>query len=220
MEALIGKPVPGLLEVILNDTIMAVGRHVIRTMCSENEDKTKIHAAEVESNHVIVDSSTKYRRKRKADFLRRSPAGLSLFLSLSRGSQCFKRICSFTESQQCQVIPGSNEDLAFSKFFSPDLKQSKVSPSSTLTLSLRQRWASDTSKCVDASPLLVLSTEDSTVTVYIGSHSHRMQALDLHTGTVVWERILVDRIESSAALSACGNYIIVGNYSIALSSAI
>ncbi|XP_018431161.1 PREDICTED: acyl-CoA synthetase family member 4 [Nanorana parkeri] len=216
VEALLGKPVPGLLEVILSNTIVAVCRHVIRSVCPEkDEDKTKVHPTEVESNHVVVDMSTKYHSKRKAVFLSRSPAGSSPLLSLSRGSQCFKHICSYTESTglQCQVIPGSIQDLAFSEFSSPGIKLPKVSPSSTLTLSLRKRWSSDTSKCVDASPLIVLlSSEDSTATVYVGSHSHRMQALDLHTGTVVWERILGERIESSAALSACGNYIIVGCY--------
>ncbi|KAL0164517.1 hypothetical protein M9458_040270, partial [Cirrhinus mrigala] len=36
-------------------------------------------------------------------------------------------------------------------------------------------------------------------TVFIGSHSHRLQALDLSNGEVIWERILGDRLESSAA---------------------
>lgn len=218
VEARVGKPVPGLLEVILSGTIGAVCRLVIRFICPENkEDKTKVHITDVEDTHDIVDISMKYRRKRKADFLSKSPADLTSLLSLSRGGQCFKHMCSYNESsgQQCLEISGSIQDLDLSKFFSPGHKQSKASPCDTRTLSLRQRWASDTSKCVDASPLLVLSSsKDFTGTVYIGSHSHRMQALDLHTGTVVWERILGDRIESSAALSACGNYIIVGNYSI------
>ncbi|XP_077333569.1 beta-alanine-activating enzyme isoform X1 [Lithobates pipiens] len=216
VEDLVGKPVPGLLEVILHDTIVAVCRHVIRSICPEtDEDKAKVHVTESESSDIIVDTSTKYHRKRKADFLSTSPAGLTSLLSLSKGSQCFKHICSYTEpaGQPCQLISGPIQDLALLEFFSPGCKQSKAFPSSTRTLSLRQRWASDTSKCVDASPLLVLSSgEESAVTVYIGSHSHRMQALDLLNGTVKWERILGERIESSAALSACGNYIIVGCY--------
>ncbi|KAM4807668.1 beta-alanine-activating enzyme [Rhinophrynus dorsalis] len=80
-------------------------------------------------------------------------------------------------------------------------------------LGLQVRWKSDTGKCVDASPLLVKSADrDSLMTVYIGSHSHRMQALDLQTGKVIWERVLGDRIESSAAVSRCGNFVLVGCY--------
>ena len=46
--------------------------------------------------------------------------------------------------------------------------------------------------------------------VYIGSHSHKFCAISMSTGDCVWETTLGDRIESSAALSACGNYVIVG----------
>ncbi|KAM5194147.1 beta-alanine-activating enzyme isoform 2-T2 [Mantella aurantiaca] len=216
VEDQVGKPIPGLLEVILGGTIGAVCRHVVRSLCPEKqEDKTNVHITKVKDSHDIVDISKKYRRKRKADFLSKSPADFTSFLSLSRGGQCFKHMCSYNESsgRQRLEIPGSIQDLNLSEFFSPGHKQSKSFPFSTWTLSLSQRWTSDTSKCVDASPLLVLSSsKDCTGTVYIGSHSHRMQALDLHTGTVLWERILGERIESSAALSACGNYIIVGCY--------
>lgn len=205
VQALLAKALPGLLEVILGDTIEAVCRHIIRSICPEKDDKSKVHGSEVEGSNAIVYISTKEHRKRKADLLSSSPAVVTSLVSLSRGCQYFK---------PCVVIPGSIEGLDLPEFFSSGCKQLKAFPCSTQTLSLRQRWISDTSKCVDASPLLILaSNKDVTVTVYIGSHSHRMQALDLHTGTVVWERILGDRIESSAALSACGNYIIVGNYS-------
>ncbi|KAM9086010.1 beta-alanine-activating enzyme isoform 5-T8 [Megaptera novaeangliae] len=75
------------------------------------------------------------------------------------------------------------------------------------------RWRSDTGKCVDASPLVVIPAVDkSSATVYIGSHSHRMMAVDLYSGKVKWEQILGDRIESSACVSKCGNFIVVGCY--------
>ncbi|CAB1324114.1 unnamed protein product [Coregonus sp. 'balchen'] len=45
-------------------------------------------------------------------------------------------------------------------------------------LGLRGSWQSDTERFVDASPVL-----------FIGSHSHRMQALDLATGGLLWERV-------------------------------
>uniref|UniRef100_A0A8C8RJV4 Beta-alanine-activating enzyme n=1 Tax=Pelusios castaneus TaxID=367368 RepID=A0A8C8RJV4_9SAUR len=80
-------------------------------------------------------------------------------------------------------------------------------------LILRVRWKSNMGKCIDASPLVIVpATDDLSATVYIGSHSHAMQAIDLHSGKVKWERVLGDRIESSACVSKCGNFIIVGCY--------
>jgi acyl-CoA synthetase len=80
-------------------------------------------------------------------------------------------------------------------------------------MEFRVRWKSDTGKCVDASPLVVIpAVNKSSITVYIGSHSHRMKAIDLYSGKVKWEQILGDRIESSACLSKCGNFIVVGKF--------
>ncbi|XP_076134328.1 beta-alanine-activating enzyme isoform X1 [Alosa pseudoharengus] len=82
----------------------------------------------------------------------------------------------------------------------------------TPRLSLRVRWSSDTGRCVDASPVLMVESVSGAATVFIGSHSHRMQALDLGSGELRWERVLGDRLESSAAVSACGTLIVVGCY--------
>ncbi|KAM9143776.1 beta-alanine-activating enzyme isoform 3-T4 [Pangshura tecta] len=80
-------------------------------------------------------------------------------------------------------------------------------------LILHVRWKSNMGKCVDASPLVITPAKDDlSATVYVGSHSHTMQAIDLHSGKIKWERILGDRIESSACVSKCGNFIIVGCY--------
>lgn len=69
----------------------------------------------------------------------------------------------------------------------------------------------DTGKCVDASPLLIQDdSRDPSETVYIGSHSGRFFAICFRTGKVLWESQLTDRIESSACLSVCGQYVIVG----------
>lgn len=75
-------------------------------------------------------------------------------------------------------------------------------------LGLRVCWSSDTGRCVDASPVLLVGPERATV--FIGSHSHRLQALDLSSGAVVWERVLGDRLESSAAVSKCGTLVALG----------
>jgi len=47
-------------------------------------------------------------------------------------------------------------------------------------------------------------------TVYIGSHSHWFVALSVHSGVALWRTRLGDRIESTAALSACRRFVIVG----------
>lgn len=75
-------------------------------------------------------------------------------------------------------------------------------------LSLQVCWSSDTGRCVDASPVLLIRAERATV--FVGSHSHRMQALDLSSGEVVWERVLGDRLEASAAVSKCGTLVALG----------
>ncbi|KAM3619691.1 uncharacterized protein V6R79_012033 [Siganus canaliculatus] len=71
-------------------------------------------------------------------------------------------------------------------------------------------WSSDTGRCVDASPVLLVRGRSSTV--LIGSHSHRIQALDLITGSLLWERVLGDRMEAAAAVSHCKSLVIVGCY--------
>ncbi|KAM9329496.1 beta-alanine-activating enzyme [Gastrophryne carolinensis] len=199
LEILVGRPVPGLFEVILNDTIMAVLKH-ITTFISQEGDKNDVDETEIKNRDTVGGIKTKPSRKRKADLFSSPQTDSYSILSLSRGSRLSAHGC-----QQHHVISTSDQKRMLSKCSTVEDQM--------LTVSLKQRWVSDTSKCVDASPLVVCSSgEDSLVTVYIGSHSHRMQALDLHTGTLLWERILGDRIESSAALSVCGNYIVVGCY--------
>ncbi|KAM9385290.1 beta-alanine-activating enzyme [Pholidichthys leucotaenia] len=85
-------------------------------------------------------------------------------------------------------------------------------PSAELVLSVS--WSSDTGRCVDASPVLLIhdGTGVAKTTVLIGSHSHRFQALDLTTGDLLWERVLGDRIEASATVSQCGTFVVVGCY--------
>ncbi|XP_012721863.2 beta-alanine-activating enzyme [Fundulus heteroclitus] len=76
-------------------------------------------------------------------------------------------------------------------------------------------WSSDTGRCVDASPVILVrgvSGQRARATVFVGSHSHRIQALDLLSGSLLWERVLGDRMEASAAVSRCGALVVVGSY--------
>nr|XP_033800622.1 beta-alanine-activating enzyme isoform X2 [Geotrypetes seraphini] len=236
VENLVGRAVPGLLEVILSKSIADIHSHVSKAVFQHGDlkgirhnQKRKLSLMDKEDNdgqyvtlqgpenHSIVEN------------------GLKAFVALSRGNQVFMNTPKLIESHKrtfryqlpcfCRVsyttekaVRSATEHGMKSSNFATETGPCNNTPAKQNSLSVPQltlclRWKSDTGKCVDASPLAVLSAEgESSATVYIGSHSHRMQALDLHSGSVKWERILGDRIESSACVSKCGNFIIVGCY--------
>ena len=72
------------------------------------------------------------------------------------------------------------------------------------------QWRTCLYKCIDASPLVVNSPGGCEGEVFIGSHGKVFMCIRLSDGEVLWERSVGDRIESSAAISACGIYVIVG----------
>ncbi|KAI6657419.1 Acyl-CoA synthetase family member 4 [Oopsacas minuta] len=74
-------------------------------------------------------------------------------------------------------------------------------------------WNYVTGRCVDCSPLLCYHTVSLELTVFTGSHSALFSAVRVSDGLCLWTRQLDDRIESSAVLSQCGCYLIVGTYS-------
>ncbi|XP_040274754.1 beta-alanine-activating enzyme isoform X1 [Bufo bufo] len=216
VEAFVGRSVPGLLEAILSDTLLDVHRLILKhtsPVMEKLQNHTSVNATENHGNPSVDVRREEYPTKRKAE-AQRLQMDSTPFVSLSRGNRLFINVCSEQVGRQCEVAHGISPDLVgFSEFSNSGAKRTKPTASSELEITLQERWASDTDKCVDASPLLVISTnKESTRTVYIGSHSHRVQALDLDTGVVVWERILGDRVESSAAVSKCGNFILVGCY--------
>lgn len=77
-------------------------------------------------------------------------------------------------------------------------------------VSISRQWQTCLYKCIDASPLVVFSHGTSEGEVFIGSHGHVFMCIRLNDGKVLWESRVGDRIESSAALSICGRYVIVG----------
>ena len=83
-------------------------------------------------------------------------------------------------------------------------------------LSLRESWSVPTGRCVDSSPLVVISEEGNKgrhllSTVYVGSHSGLVLAVELGEGSVQWRTQLPGRIESSPCLSLSGCQIVIGN---------
>uniref|UniRef100_A0A3B1KH26 Aminoadipate-semialdehyde dehydrogenase n=1 Tax=Astyanax mexicanus TaxID=7994 RepID=A0A3B1KH26_ASTMX len=118
-----------------------------------------------------------------------------------------KEFTSSSVSKDIVHITGdasSSEEKALDSHLQSDILKNGQS------LSLQILWSSDTGKCVDASPVLLAGPGRDTV--FIGSHSHRLQALDLTSGEVIWERVLGDRLESSAAVTKCGTLVAVGSY--------
>lgn len=77
-------------------------------------------------------------------------------------------------------------------------------------VSITCQWRTCLYKCIDASPLVVYAQGRSEGEVFIGSHGHVFMCIRLSDGKVLWESRVGDRIESSAVLSKCGRYVIVG----------
>ncbi|KAM8939500.1 beta-alanine-activating enzyme [Pelodytes ibericus] len=243
VERLLGKAVPGLVEVILSNTMLDIQTHISTALyLVEEKESSKINLALTRnhSNTNRADKTTNHANKRKAPVSTEPETFNSSFISLSRGNKMFiNRHISGLHAEECCWMSGYNQEVTallkmdFSSSESKipkniptchsqmsssyDLVQTHVPSISVdrpVCLSLQERWKSNTGKCVDGSPLLLKA--GATVTVYIGSHSHRVQALDLQSGEMVWEKVLGDRIESSAAVSKCGNFILIGCYDGAL----
>ncbi len=60
------------------------------------------------------------------------------------------------------------------------------------------KWQQWLIKCVDASPLVIETTQQQCVV--IGSHSGHVNCMELHTGDIIWRTLLPERVESSAVL--------------------
>ena len=71
-------------------------------------------------------------------------------------------------------------------------------------------WKFDTLKCVDATPLVVSKKSHNFPSILIGSHSKQFICVNGLNGTSIWNFFAQDRIESSACVSKCGNFVIFG----------
>lgn len=80
---------------------------------------------------------------------------------------------------------------------------------------LKVSWTLDLNKCIDASPLIVITQTERKCQHYclIGSHSGRFCCVDIDSGKMVWDLNLLDRIESSACIDKTARYVYVGDYS-------
>ncbi|XP_052635964.1 beta-alanine-activating enzyme isoform X2 [Harpia harpyja] len=248
IEMLVGKAVPGLLEVILSRSIEEVYRHILKILFSDedllmNYDNVVKRKLSGNSGEELHGKYIKLKSERGLEVA----SGLISFIALSRGNIFFSM--NFTKSfmQPTNTVQVGVELLqqpSFQHLVTPSIMKShaqeyemenriltvtnkanktnccsvqqipaECSHVTTAELALCIRWKSNTRKCVDASPLVVIpSKEEVSASVYVGSHSHAMQAIDLDLGEIKWEKNLGDRIESSACISKCGNFIVVGCY--------
>ncbi|TNM87520.1 hypothetical protein fugu_005741 [Takifugu bimaculatus] len=189
-----GEASPDLLEIILDGTFSDVLSHVTRTAQTATPGNRPLSPSGVAKRHTDLPNAALTKRERKE----------------SKAAE---------ETWAVKVLRRAGEvvDINIPETSVPDdaLKQ-KSSEKDVLDLSLS--WSSDTGRCVDASPVLLLRYRtdqcpaEGKTTVIIGSHSHRIQALDLISGSLVWERVLGGRIEASAAVSRCGSLVVVGCY--------
>lgn len=178
-----GGASPDLLEVILDGSFSDVLRHIERmTVMPPTENKmseAKKRSAEASSATPAKRGLTEQKEKRSFKVLRR--AG------------------------EVMEVRNSETDVSSKE----DFLKGEVSCVKNGALELSLSWSSDTGRCVDASPVLLV-TDATKRTVFIGSHSHRIQALALNTGSLVWERVLGDRMEASAAVTRCGSLVVIG----------
>ncbi|XP_013009782.1 beta-alanine-activating enzyme isoform X3 [Cavia porcellus] len=229
IEQLVGTPVPELLEVVLSSSILEIYNYILQTVFAiEDVTFTKISASKRKLSDTDQEEASGKSLHQKSP-LPFNYKEINAFLALSRGNQVLS--VNTTELGHCPLAcyPDliSQTNIKYVKNLDPPALIGKSKGPSCIAkvsaegspvtkaekMELRVRWRSDTGKCVDASPLVVIPAADnSSATVYIGSHSGRMKAVDLCSGKVKWEQILGDRIESSACVSVCGNFIIVGCY--------
>ncbi|MBZ3883842.1 Acyl-CoA synthetase family member 4 [Sciurus carolinensis] len=234
IEELVGTSVPGLLEIILSSSILEIYNHILHTVFPD-EDVTfsKSYATKRKLSDTNQEDASGKSLHQKSFLPLSHDNEISAFIALSRGSQILSLNTTrflatsghgtsafssdLTTQTNSENLKSLSPPAVFGKSKDPSCVEKICEEGKPVTrtekMELGVRWRSDTGKCVDASPLVVIPAVDkSSTTVYIGSHSHSMKAVDLYSGKVKWEQILGDRIESSACVSKCGNFIVVGCY--------
>lgn len=196
-----GVTSPELLEVILDGTFSDIVNHVARARGILEHENSQSTPSQAKRRHVESTSQVLEKRVRKdwtaAESLQVEKQAVKV---IRRGGEVIEMNIGYTEDDktvQNQLL-GERESCG------------------EADLGLSLSWSSDTGRCVDASPVLLVQNRADhrsdlfKATVFIGSHSHRIQALEVATGNLMWERVLGDRIEASAAVSHCGALVVIG----------
>lgn len=191
----VGVSSPELLEIILDGTFSDILRHVARLILTPPLENNPPSLSVAKRRHTDAHPEVLVKKERKVS---ESPTAEGM-----RG-----------ETKMVKVIRRANEVIEMNMKTLETNRSSETGASTALGIGLI--WSSDTGRCVDASPVLLVEqgtgqrSDVFKTTVFIGSHSHRMQALDLDTGRLLWERVLGGRIEASAAVSHCGTLLVIG----------
>ncbi|NXN08898.1 ACSF4 enzyme, partial [Indicator maculatus] len=240
LELLAGKTLPGLLEAILSCSIEGVYRHILKILFPDEEQLMNCDSAVKRKSGKSGEELHGKHIKLKPERGLEAAGEFTPLLALSRGNHFLSM--NFTKSlmqprnttqvgvelpqqpSSLHVVTPSilqshtqgceTEDrvlTAAKQANKPDSCCAQQSHAAATGVELCIRWKSNTGKCVDASPLVIIPSAEA-ASVYVGSHSHTMQAIDLESGEIRWEKSLGDRIESSACVSKCGNFIVVGCY--------
>nr|XP_044986196.1 beta-alanine-activating enzyme [Jaculus jaculus] len=226
IEKLIGTSIPGLLEAILSTSILEVYSHIIATVFTDEDLAFTESCATKRMCHSAdhYEASGWPSQKSAAPLNDTSDVGASIAVSrgshvssLSAGHDPLAHASDLTSQIDTHTLKTISPPALTGKPKEPchvtDIGDEQKAMEGGERLALRVRWRSDTGRCVDASPLLVVCAEDkSPTTVYVGSHSHTLKAIDLRSGKTRWEQVLGGRIESSACVSKCGNLVVVGCY--------
>ncbi|KAM3875855.1 beta-alanine-activating enzyme [Diretmus argenteus] len=227
----VGVTSPELLEVILDGSFSDVVQHVARAILMLPFEENSLPEAKKRQADALAVAPAKRERihhhstadaekqqgdefcfeKRAVKVLRRAGEVVEMKI---RNPESKKN----TVGKESDTVGRVRQDSSETDKLNTDGTSERVGDGLVETTALSLSWSSDTGRCVDASPVLLVQgrsdqrPDSAKATVFIGSHSHRMQALDLATGGLLWERVLGDRIESSAAVSPCGTLVIVGCY--------
>uniref|UniRef100_A0A8C4ZRG8 Aminoadipate-semialdehyde dehydrogenase n=1 Tax=Gadus morhua TaxID=8049 RepID=A0A8C4ZRG8_GADMO len=224
--ATVGLGVPGLLEAILEGSfteVVCLVARATRLSPAANNIPNAPSARKRSADHPA--SSTMVKREHTETYSAphhlHGPVGSTdgrLTKVLRRAGQVLELNVSnpvTLSGSHCKTISANiKNDYSAKDTSETGIQRALVPELEPRSPELRVRWSSDMGRCVDASPLLVVvqdreagGTGSKKATVFIGSHSHRMQALDLTTGGLLWERVLGDRIESSAVVMRCGTQL-------------
>ncbi|XP_070613319.1 beta-alanine-activating enzyme [Erythrolamprus reginae] len=218
IERMVGRPIPDLVEIILNRSISEIYKHILKSAFPSDNVTTSSHSA---VKRKLSDPLGEELNNKRVEFTPESLLETDMatvgFIAVSRGNHLVsinEPMKNPIEAEKNEVLPNSDPNVNIREDDSAggNLDEANLDEI-TQKLTLRVRWTSDLGKCIDASPLLVIPVPDrSSALVYIGSHSHVIQAVSLYSGKVKWTRNLAGRIESSACVSKCGNFIVVGCY--------
>ncbi|RNA26667.1 acyl- synthetase family member 4 isoform X1, partial [Brachionus plicatilis] len=120
-----------------------------------------------------------------------------------------KKIKLDSDDVDSRFYLNSNIVCCLSKSFS-FLKSNLGTVSKNKSVLVSPVWKMDTTKCVDATPLIVGNVCENGLKnrVYIGSHSGKFICVDALNGVLKWDFEALDRIESSSCLDKTGSFVL------------